>query len=92
MSQTRTALVLRHLSWLLGYDHIAAILSENGEVELVSGIFLSWTRFHGTIMCEFNALEAQPVQTTIYLLCAHVHEKKKEPIPQRKTEEVQARG
>lgn len=54
----------------------------------MSGIFLSWTRFHGTIMCDFNALE---VQTTIYLLCAHVDEKKNEPIPQRKTEEVQAR-
>lgn len=27
-------------------------------------------------MCDFHALEAQPVQTTIYLLCAHVDEKK----------------
>lgn len=43
-------------------------------------------------MCDFNALEVQAVQTTIYLLCAHVDEKKNEPIPQRKTEEVQARG
>lgn len=45
---------------------------------------LSWTRFHGTIMCDLNALEAQRVQTTIYLLCAHMDEKKKWSYPPKK--------
>lgn len=35
-------------------------------------------------MWDFNALEAQPVQKTIYLLCEHMDEKKTQTDPPKK--------